>query len=74
MKKLALLIPLLALSCTGCLSTNVTQFAAAMGTNNATIAIKINTVYGTASFIRVGGTETNVSKTVSPDGTITIKQ
>lgn len=58
--------------CSGCLSTNFTEFAKAMENNDSTLAIKINTVYGTASFIRVGG-GTNSTVTASPDGTVSKK-
>lgn len=71
MKKSLLLLSLLAL-CPGCLSTNFTEFAKAMQNDDASLSIKINTVYGTASFVRIGG-GTNSTITASPDGTISKK-
>lgn len=72
MKKLAFL-SLACLPLCGCLSTNFTEYAKAMAGDPATIVVSINTVYGTAKFTRVGGGDTNTVKTVSPDGTVTIK-
>lgn len=74
MKKL---IPLLAigcigLCCTGCLSTNFTEFAKAMQNDDASISVQVTTVYGTAKFVRIGP-GTNATVTASPDGTITKK-
>jgi hypothetical protein len=74
MKKLFVL-SLACLPLCGCLSTNFTEYAKAMAGDPATIVVSINTVYGTAKFTRVGETtnSANVMKTVSPDGTVTIK-
>lgn len=59
------------LALTGC-TNGVAGVARALAKDPATVSVKINTIYGTASLVRVG-VQTNNSVTVSPDGTVTIK-
>lgn len=70
MKKLLLLLPLVALA--GCSSTNITKLAVALAKDESTTMLTVTSVYGTVKYIRVGRA-TNESKTVSSDGTVTIK-
>ncbi len=69
MKTLLLLsLLLLANGCTG-----LAKVTKALAKDPATVAVKINTLYGTASLVRIGGMPTNSTATVSPDGTISIR-
>jgi len=70
MKKLLLLIPLLLL-CNGC--SGIAGVTRALAKDPATVTAKINTVYGTASLVRIGSLPVGTLCTVSPDGTVTIK-
>lgn len=72
MKKI-LILSVACLPLCGCLSTNFTEYAKAMSGDKATFIGKVSSVYGTASFVRVGEQGTNQSVSVSPDGTVTIK-
>ena len=64
-------IPLLFLVClTGCSSTNIAKVVEAMGKDHANVTVKITSVYGTCSIVRVNGTN---AITAQPDGTITVK-
>jgi hypothetical protein len=69
MKRIHFLLPLL--FC-GCSSTNITKLTAALAKDPAIVSSRVTTLYGTVSFVRVGGGWTN-SVSVSPDGTVTVK-
>ncbi len=70
MKKILLLLPLLPLL-SGC--TGIAGVTRALAKDPATVSAKINTVYGTASLVRIGAVPAGSQVTVSPDGTVTIK-
>jgi hypothetical protein len=55
--KLLLLIPLLV---TGCSSTNITQLVGALAKDPATVAISVQSVYGTMYFMRTGNTNQQI--------------
>jgi hypothetical protein len=62
-------LPLLFL--TGC--SSLPDVARVLKGDNATVVVKVNTVYGTGSFIRTNP-DTNHSVTISPDGTVAVNQ
>jgi hypothetical protein len=55
----------------GCSSTNITKLTQALAKDPAIVVVKIGSVYGTLSFVRVGSQTNGV--TVSPDGSVSIK-
>lgn len=63
----ALLALALLVSITGCV--NMPKIAKELAKDDATVSIKVNTIYGTASFFRAMPRTNSLS--VSPDGTIT---
>lgn len=69
-KTFALLIAVAGLGL-GCSTTNIAELVKAMSQSDATVVSKINTIYGTSSFIRTNP-RTNQTATISPDGTVTI--
>ena len=71
MKKTLALLSAVALLGVGCSTTNVTKLVEAMSKSDATVVTKINTVYGTSSFIRTNP-RTNQTATINPDGTVVI--
>lgn len=72
MKMKLMLVVVLAIPLTGCVRSNLSELVGKMGNDNATVAAKINTIYGTGYVIRSNPT-TNQDVTISPDGTVTIK-
>lgn len=74
MKKLVTIIGLAALlaGVSGCTSTNITKLTQALAKDPAIVVVKVGTVYGTVNFTRVGTTANGM--TISPDGTVAIKQ
>lgn len=68
------LVPGLALGAvfTGCSSTNLEKVVMAAGNDQAIVIGKVTSVYGTASFTRIGGTTNTI--TVAPDGTVTVNK
>lgn len=62
----------LALCSGGCASTNITELTKALANDPAIVVVKVGTVYGTVNFTRVGATTNGM--TISPDGTVAIKQ
>lgn len=75
MKKLFLLLPILCIASCGCISTNISELTKALAGDPATVVVSVQTIYGTLKVTRVGEATNSPSsmKTVSPDGTVTIK-
>jgi hypothetical protein len=69
MKRVLSLLPLVLLC--GCSSTNITDLTKALAKDPAIVIVKVGSVYGTLSFVRVGSQTNGV--TVSPDGSVSIK-
>ena len=57
----------------GCSTTNIAELTKALANDPAAVHVRVTSVYGTVDFTRVGGA-TNETRTITPDGTITIKQ
>jgi hypothetical protein len=68
-----LLIPHLAatLLIMGCSSTNITELTKALANDPAVVAVRVNSVYGSINFVRVG--DTNRAISVDPSGTVQTK-
>lgn len=64
-----LLFVLLGLS--GCSTTNISKLVQAAAKDDATVVVKIGSVYGTVNFVRTNP-KTNQTVVVSPDGTVSI--
>lgn len=62
----------LAICLSGCSSTNAAKVLTALGKDPAAVHIRAVGMWGTVDVTRVGG-GTNETRTISPDGTITIK-
>jgi hypothetical protein len=69
MKRLLLLLPLLS---AGCSTTNIAELTKALANDPAIVVLKVGSVYGTVNFTRVGAVTNGM--TISPDGTVQIKQ
>jgi len=71
MKKL--ILPTLAvLLLAGCSSTNITKLVGALAKDPATSVVKVTTIYGSISYVRIGVT-TNQTVSVNSDGSTTMK-
>lgn len=57
---------------TGCVTKKAEKVAEALSKDNATVVVKIGSVYGTANVIRANP-GTNQDVTISPDGSVNIK-
>lgn len=57
MKKLALLLLVVA---NGCSTTNITELVKALSKDPATVAISVQSVYGTTYFMRTGSTNQQI--------------
>lgn len=55
----------------GCSTTNITKLTESLAKDPAIVVVKIGSVYGTVSLIRIGSQTNGV--TVSPDGSVTVK-
>jgi hypothetical protein len=64
-----LLFLLLGLS--GCSTTNISKLAQSLAKDDATVVVKVGSVYGTGFFVRTNP-RTNQTVVVSPDGTVSI--
>lgn len=53
-------ILLLLLVCTGCSSTNITSLVQALAKDPATVAVSVQSVYGTVYFMRTGNTNQQI--------------
>ena len=50
----------LAMVCTGCSSTNITKLVQALAKDPATVAVSVQSVYGTVYFMRTGNTNQQI--------------
>jgi hypothetical protein len=54
------LLLLTLLSLTGCASTNITQLVGALAKDPATVAVSVQSVYGTVYILRTGNTNQQI--------------
>lgn len=55
----------------GCSTTNITELTKALAQDPAVVAVRVNSVYGSINFVRVG--DTNRAISVDPSGTVQTK-
>ncbi len=62
---------LLLIGLSGCSTTNMSKLVQAAAKDDATVVVKVGSVYGTLNFVRTNP-KTNQTVVVSPDGTVSI--
>lgn len=72
-KKLACLLCLLPLCLTGCLKSSMADLVKQASGDKASWIIRVNTIYGTATYSRVGEMGTNQTATLTPEGSLKIE-
>ena len=57
----------------GCMSNKLDKVVKELAKDNATVNIRVTTVYGTLFFTRTNPNTNSAPHTVAPDGSVTIK-